>query len=268
MLSLIRTIYFTVTGLTILLTLWALSRCIDTVTSPLEQLCDQIRIWEREDRSQKFQYPYQDEIGVLAGADDISRMTTALATLFRISLSQGREIITVEQELRHVESYLMIQKMRYSDRITYSVDVDPEILKLTTIKLILQPLVENAIYHGIKESTHSGSVHVTGCRMGDVLQLQVTDNGLGIPEEKLALLNEDLARGRSVSREGYGIFNVNERIRLRYGPEYSHRIHAGLPAAEEYQVQCSQPVHRLYPHHYVSGRYGTDFLPAVQHLQR
>lgn len=284
-----RTVYLTVTFLTVLLTLWALSRCVDTVTRPLAELCRQIRIWETEDRSQEFRYPYQDEIGVLArsynsmvshiehlqreqiryihlleeekaradeeqtlkrraeltalqaqinphflyntldsirwkaemaGADDISRMTTALATLFRISLSQGREIITVEQELRHVESYLMIQKMRYSDRMAYSMDVDPEILKLTTVKLILQPLVENAIYHGIKESTHSGSVFVTGCRMGDVLQLQVSDNGLGIPEQKLALLQADLARGKSVSREGYGIFNVNERIRLHYGPQY------------------------------------------------
>lgn len=289
MLNLLRASYFTITLITILLTLWALSKCVDTVTKPLEELCRQIRIWETQNESQEFHYPYQDEIGVLArtynsmashiqhlqqeqaryiqlleeekaradieqalkrraeltalqaqmtphflyntldsirwkaeraGHEDISRMTTALATLFRIALSQGRELITVEQELRHVESYLMIQKMRYSDRMTYSIEVPPELLALTTVKLILQPLVENAIYHGIKESTHSGHVLVTGCRIGDVLELQVSDNGLGIPEQRLALLQADLAKGKSVSREGYGIFNVNERIRLHFGIQY------------------------------------------------
>lgn len=156
----------------------------------------------------------------LAGQEEISRMITALATLFRVGLSRGREIIPVEQEIRHVQSYLMIQKMRYSDRISYVVDVQPEVLKLHTVKLLLQPLVENAIYHGIKESTHSGTVTITGRIQGDAVLLQVTDNGLGILPERLALLQADLARGRSVSREGYGIFNVNERIRLHFGPEY------------------------------------------------
>ena len=156
----------------------------------------------------------------LAGATDISRMTTALATLFRIGLSRGQEIITVEQELRHVASYLQIQKMRYSDRMTYTMDIPEDVLQLYTVKLILQPLVENAIYHGIKESSHSGTVTITGCREGDILKLQVCDNGMGIPPERLRMLQADLARGLSVSREGYGIFNVNERIRLHFGAQY------------------------------------------------
>lgn len=156
----------------------------------------------------------------LAGQDEISRMITALATLFRVGLSRGREIIPVEQEVRHVQSYLTIQKMRYSDRISYTVDVQPEVLKLHTVKLLLQPLVENAIYHGIKESAHSGTVTITGRIQENVVLLQVADNGLGIPPERLEILQADLAQGRSVSREGYGIFNVNERIRLHFGPEY------------------------------------------------
>ena len=155
-----------------------------------------------------------------AGAGDISQMTTALATLFRVGLSRGQEIIPVSQEARHVESYLMIQKQRYSDRLSYRVDFQSDILPLYTVKLILQPLVENAIYHGIKESDHSGMVIITGHRDGDVLEMQVIDNGLGIPGERLKLLQADLARGRSVSREGYGIFNVNERIRLHFGAQY------------------------------------------------
>lgn len=156
----------------------------------------------------------------MAGATDISRMTTALATLFRIGLSRGAEIITVEQELRHVESYLQIQKMRYSDRMSYTLDIPREVLPLYTVKLILQPLVENAIYHGIKESTHSGTVTITGGREGDTLVLRVSDNGMGIPPERLKMLQRDLERGISVSREGYGIFNVNERIRLHFGSRY------------------------------------------------
>lgn len=160
----------------------------------------------------------------IAGATDISRMTTALATLFRIGLSRGQEIITVEQELRHVESYLQIQKMRYSDRMTYTLDIQEDVLQLYTVKLILQPLVENAIYHGIKESTRSGTVTITGCREGDVLKLQVSDNGMGIPSERLRVLQADLARGLSVSREGYGIFNVNERIRLHFGSSYGLKL--------------------------------------------
>lgn len=156
----------------------------------------------------------------IAGATDISRMTTALATLFRIGLSRGQEIITVKQEVRHVESYLQIQKMRYSDRMTYSMDIQKDILELYTVKLLLQPLVENAIYHGIKESSHSGTVVITGCREGEELVLRVSDNGMGIPPERLKALQADLAAGLSVSREGYGIFNVNERIRLHFGQRY------------------------------------------------
>jgi len=306
----IRICYCVITIMTVVLTLWVLLRSVETVTKPLEELCRQIQLWETENKSQEFIYPYQDEIGVLArnynsmafhiqclqeeqiryihlleeekaradeeqalkrraeltalqaqmtphflyntldsirwkaeraGEEEISRMITALATLFRIALSRGREIISVEQELRHVESYLMIQKMRYSDRMNYTMDVDPAIMKLATVKLILQPLVENAIYHGIKESAHSGNVTVKGSRIGDVLQLQVIDNGQGIPQAKLALLQADLAKGRSVSREGYGIFNVNERIRLHFGPEYGLELESewGKGTVSTVRLPCS-----------------------------
>lgn len=163
-----------------------------------------------------------------AGAQDISRMTTALATLFRIGLSRGREIISVEQEAQHVGSYLQIQKLRYGGKLSYTVELSPDILQLYTVKLILQPLVENAIYHGIKESETPGLIAISGRRSGSVMELRVTDNGPGIPPERLAMLQADLARGLSVSGEGYGIFNVNERIRLYFGAEY------GLMLESEY----------------------------------
>ncbi len=163
-----------------------------------------------------------------AGAKDISCMTTALATLFRIGLSRGREIISIGQEIDHVRSYLQIQKLRYGDKLSYDIQLEPELLALYTVKLILQPLVENAIYHGVKESEEPGMITITGRRTEKGLELRVTDNGPGIPPSKLAMLQADLARGLSVSGEGYGIFNVNERIRLYFGAEY------GLKLTSEY----------------------------------
>lgn len=156
----------------------------------------------------------------MANAHDISQMTTALATLFRIGLSRGREIISLEQEIRHVDSYLQIQKLRYGKQLDYAIEIDPKLLSLYTVKLILQPLVENSIYHGIKESDEPGRVTITAQRTGDVLELKVCDSGPGIPPERLSMLQADLKRGLSVSDEGYGIFNVNERIRLYFGAEY------------------------------------------------
>lgn len=156
----------------------------------------------------------------IAAVPDISQMTLALATLFRIGLSRGQEIIPLEQELRYVDSYLQIQKFRYGDRLNYRLDLPKELLSLYSIKLILQPLVENAIYHGIKEKDEPGLITVTGHRDGDTLVLQVIDDGLGIPPPRLKMLQDDLKRGLIVSNDGYGIFNVNERIRLYFGPDY------------------------------------------------
>ncbi len=155
-----------------------------------------------------------------AGAEDISRMTTALATLFRIGLSRGRELISLEQETLHVESYLQIQKLRYGDRLSYTIEIEPQLLELYTVKLILQPLVENAIYHGVKEGERPGVIRITGRRTEHSVELCVADNGSGIAPGRLKMLQADLARGLSVNREGYGIFNVNERIRLYFGVQY------------------------------------------------
>lgn len=155
-----------------------------------------------------------------AGAQDISQMTMSLATLFRIGLSRGQEIIAVKQEMEHVQSYLQIQKLRYGDKLNYTVDFEEDIMQLYTVKLILQPLVENAIYHGIKESENDGLISIAGRKKDGILELRVEDNGPGIPANRLEILNKDLQRGLCVSGDGYGIFNVNERIRLYFGTQY------------------------------------------------
>ena len=158
------------------------------------------------------------------GAEDIAQMTTSLATLFRTSLSRGREIIPIEQEAKHVLSYLQIQKQRYGDKLTYSMDLPPEAFQLYTVKLVLQPLVENAIYHGIKESDGPGDISITIQVQEDTVTMRVTDNGLGIPADRLEVLQAGLARGISVNFDGYGIFNVNERLRLHFGREYGLQL--------------------------------------------
>ena len=152
---------------------------------------------------------------------DIVEIIEAFTNLLRISLSKGREIISVKEELNHMQSYLTIQKIRYEDKLDYEIQFEEKILNYKLIKLILQPLVENAIYHGIKEKRGKGKILITGEIEGDLLCFTVKDNGKGIEEELLNKINKMLVNSNEKENEiGYGIFNVNERIRLTYGEKY------------------------------------------------
>ncbi len=154
-------------------------------------------------------------------AGDIVKLVSALTKLFRVSLSRGREVISLADEMEHVRSYLYIQKVRYEDKLNYRIDVPDALLSLRVNKLILQPLVENAIYHGIKQKRGEGHISLTGLRRGKLLILRVEDDGAGMTAEKCAQLNAALrASGNREYDHGYGIFNVNDRIRLSYGKEY------------------------------------------------
>lgn len=157
-------------------------------------------------------------------ADDVTGIITRLTELFRISLSGGRDMISLGDELRHAEAYLSIQKVRYEDQLNYRISVAESHKTLVVHKLILQPLVENAIYHGIKNLEDGGLITIDGIVSDGVLTLTVFDNGPGITPEKLGVLRRQLA---SMERppetgvgKGYGLFNVNERIKLTFGPEY------------------------------------------------
>lgn len=175
-----------------------------------------------------FLYNTLDTIQWLAqkhGADDIVEIVSALSTLFRIGLSKGKEMIEVREEIEHIKSYLVIQKARYEDKIKYEIEVDESALHLKVIKLILQPLVENAIYHGIKERRGNGTIRIDVRREVKTLVLTVRDDGVGMPAEKVAELTTVLKSGQTGStRIGYGMFNVNERIRLTYGNAYGLTI--------------------------------------------
>ncbi|MBC8059828.1 MAG: sensor histidine kinase [Clostridiaceae bacterium] len=154
-------------------------------------------------------------------AQDIVDLVGNLTNLLRIGLSAGAEIIKIPQEIKHVESYLMIQKIRYEDKLNYEINIKAEILGFSVIKLILQPLIENAIYHGIKEKRGSGYIKISGEIKDEKVYFNIEDNGIGIKEEKLKEINEML-KGKTSNNAvvGYGIFNVNEKIKLTYGEEF------------------------------------------------
>jgi two-component system sensor histidine kinase YesM len=156
------------------------------------------------------------------GADDIVQLVSALTNLFRIGLSKGKEMVRVSDELEHVKSYLIIQKARYEDKFDFSLSVDEEVLPLMVLKLTLQPLVENAIYHGIKERRGHGTIGVEAFKRDGTLVFRVSDDGVGMSSENLASIRALLSKAplESSERSGYGLSNVNERIQLSFGRKY------------------------------------------------
>lgn len=161
------------------------------------------------------------------GAHDVIQVINALTNLFRIGLSKGNEVIRVADEMEHVGSYLVIQKVRYEEMLEYAIEVPEAIKTLYVQKLILQPLVENAIYHGIKMKKEPGRIMIRAELQQEALVFTVADNGLGLPPSELARINEALS-DCSTERIGYGLFNVNERIRLSYGKGYGLSLRSAL----------------------------------------
>ena len=156
-----------------------------------------------------------------AKQDEISAMVTSLARLFRLSLSRGREVYRVRDELDHVRAYLNISQMRYPDCFTFEVEVEPEILERRTLKIVLQPLVENAIKHGINKRANDGQIRITGREFDAGLEWTVSDNGKGITEERRQSLTRQLAEGpEEEGPGGFGLANVHHRIQLNYGPSF------------------------------------------------
>ena len=156
-------------------------------------------------------------------SDKAVSIVTALAKFFRISLSKGKNIITVKDEVEHVRNYLMIQNMRFKNRFEYSIDVDEEVLSYSSLKLMLQPLVENAIYHGMEFMDGDGEIDVKVFKEDDSLYFTITDNGLGMSEDMVeALLSKDFVPSKKGS--GIGVKNVNERIKLYFGSEYGLKV--------------------------------------------
>jgi two-component system sensor histidine kinase YesM len=165
--------------------------------------------------------------------DQVIEIVRTLSRFFRIALSKGKDWISLQEEIEHVRSYLHIQKIRYQDILEYEIDVDEGILDGTILKLTLQPLAENALYHGIKNKRNGGTIWVRARRKEqDQVLIEVQDNGVGFTPYKLARIQElldDESYEISQEGEGFGLANVNKRIKLYYGSQY------GLSVESQYQ---------------------------------
>ena len=170
-----------------------------------------------------FLYNTLDTIVWLAeeGQDrDVVAMTTSLSEFFRTVLSGGRDYITIREEVTHIRSYLSIQQFRYEDILDYEITIDEKLYEYIILKLTLQPLVENALYHGIKNKRGRGKIIINGYEDGADLILEVIDNGIGMDQEELYSLKRKLKEKSSHERSGFGLINVEERIRMNYGYRY------------------------------------------------
>ena len=167
-----------------------------------------------------FLYNTLDTIVWMAEFNDSERviaLTKSLAAFFRLSLNGGRELVSVADELDHMRQYLYIQKERYGDKLNYEIGEADELSDYTVPKIILQPVVENSIYHGIKPLDGPGYVTVTVKEMGERLIFTVADNGVGFnPEEPQT--------GKRKGKGSVGLKNVDERLKLYYGPDYGLQI--------------------------------------------
>lgn len=152
--------------------------------------------------------------------DEAVSMVTSLSDFFRTTLCQGRDYITVKEEESHIESYLKIQQFRYQDIMDYEIAMDEDILEYIIPKLLLQPLVENALYHGVKMKRGKSLIKVTGKKEKDKIIFKVTDNGKGMSEEELKKLRENIACApKERKSESFGLANINQRVRHYYGNE-------------------------------------------------
>lgn len=160
----------------------------------------------------------------------VVKMVTALASLFRISIAKGHDTITLKEELAHVESYLNIQSMRYKDKFRFEIILPQELENAPTIKLIVQPIVENSIYHGIKYLQEEGLIRIEAKDTGDgKIKIIVSDNGVGMAPDVLStLLDKESERNHSKEGNGIGLINIDERIKLSYGDEYGLCIESEL----------------------------------------
>lgn len=159
----------------------------------------------------------------------VVKMVGSLSDFFRTSLNKGKEIVTIKEELQHVRSYLEIQQIRYQDILSYDIDVDEAIYDYRIPKISIQPLVENALYHGIKNRRGGGTIRITGTEEKDSILITVLDDGAGMTPERLKEVRIGLVYGSSDTNVIYGLYNVNQRIMLNFGEEYG----VGIDSAPE-----------------------------------
>lgn len=174
-----------------------------------------------------FLYNTLESIRMMAVIDDnkdIADATEALANLFRYSIKQRKDIVDVRFELQHAKNYILLQKIRYGDKFEVIYDIEEEVLDCKTLKFTLQPIVENAIYHGIEKKKGKGNLKVSAHKVGDDLQFEVCDDGVGIQLKRLIDLREDVESFIDDSAKSIGLKNVNQRVCLYFGKKYGLSI--------------------------------------------
>lgn len=170
---------------------------------------------------------------------EVVDITMSFTDFLRISLSQGADYITVGSEQKHVQSYLSIQSERYRSIMTYDIDIDATLSDYHILKLLLQPLVENAIYHGIKNKRGGGHIHVSGHKNSDyTMTFKVEDNGIGMREERLEKVLHRLKESAISEKKGFGLYNVNRRIRLYYNRELNIESEYGKGTSISFTLPC------------------------------
>ena len=154
--------------------------------------------------------------------DEVVAIVTYLSSFFRTTLSKGKDFITIQEEKLHVESYMNIQKFRYQDVMDFEIHIDKELYPYTIPKLMLQPLAENALVHGVRNKRGNSHISITGRKDGDNIIFQVIDDGRGMDKKELQKLRQCIANNSNNATDngGFGIVNVNQRIRSYYGDEY------------------------------------------------
>ena len=150
--------------------------------------------------------------------EEVVLMTASLARLLRQSISNEDEVVPLAREVEYAKGYLTIQKMRYKDKLEFEINVEPSILNIPLIKLVLQPIIENAIYHGLKYKESKGLLQVKGFKKDGNAVLQVIDNGVGMDEETLAHIYDK--HKVNYHSNGVGVYNVQKRLQLYYGESY------------------------------------------------
>ncbi len=212
-----------------------LSDGIESMVGRLKQLIDKNTEQEKQRRRTElallqaqinphFLYNTLDTIIWLIESGEISAAVTmvgSLSNFFRFSLSRGQNVITLAEEEQHIRSYLEIQQMRYRDLMDYQIEIQDQLKSYILPKLTLQPLVENALYHGIKISRRRGFIRVIGRAQGDCVILEVLDDGSGMPQERLDAVRASLEDERS---EGFGLRTVHQRIQILFGREYGLKV--------------------------------------------
>lgn len=208
----------------------SLNTMIDKINELLAQVTkEQVRLRKAEFEllqmqiNPHFLYNTLDTIIWLAEAGkqkEVVDMVGSLSEFFRTSLNQGKDIIPIREELQHVKSYLKIQQVRYQDILEYEIHMLEELEKYLIPKITIQPIVENALYHGIKNKRGLGHILINGRKEKDHFVIQIEDNGIGISEERLAQVRDKIQYRSPAGNDIYGLYNVNERIHLNFGEKF------------------------------------------------